>query len=65
MEHESKENVERVYGIGNTIKLDNKDLKLLEAYANNVRQSSIELAEKVNLSAETVRSRIKNLRRRK
>ncbi|MCH7568157.1 MAG: Lrp/AsnC family transcriptional regulator [Nanoarchaeota archaeon] len=62
---DSKENIERVYGSGEKEKIDDKDWKLIEVYAGNVRQSSLEIADKLKISHDTVRKRIKNLEKRK
>ncbi len=57
--------IERIYGIGEKEEIDKKDLKLIEYYATNIRQSSIDIAKKLKMSPETVRRRIKNLEKRK
>ena len=59
------ETVERVYGGGKEEPVDNLDWKIIEVYANNVRQSSLEIAKKLDVSPETVRNRIRNLEKRK
>ena len=59
------EAIERIYGDGEKQELDDLDWKLIETYANNVRQSSLEIARKLKISADTVRSRIKNLEKKK
>ncbi len=60
-----RESVERVYGAGEKEKIDDREWKLIEAYANNVRQSSIQLADKIKMSPETIRKKIKELEKRK
>jgi len=59
------ETIERVYGAGEKEEIDELDWKIIEIYANNVRQSSIEIAKKLNVTADTVRSRIKKLENKK
>ncbi len=59
------ETVERIYGAEEKEKIEEKDWKLIKAYAIDVRKSSLDLAKKLNLSPETVRKRIKNLEKRK
>lgn len=60
-----KEVIERVYGDGNTIKLDKFDEEIINVYSSNVRQSYVEVAKKLGANAETVRKRIAQLERRK
>jgi len=62
---ESKESIERIYGTGEKEKVDDLDWKLIKIYANNVRQSSLEVSEKLKVSPDTVRKRIKKLEKRK
>jgi len=62
---ESKESIERIYGTGEKEKVDDLDWKLIKIYANNVRQSSLEVSGKLKVSPDTVRKRIKNLEKRK
>jgi Lrp/AsnC family leucine-responsive transcriptional regulator len=57
----ASECIERIYGAGNTEKIDETDKKIIEAYASNVRQSALEIAKKLRVSPDTIRSRIKNL----
>lgn len=57
--------VERVYGAGEKEDIDELDWKLIEHYANNVRQSSLEIARKLKISPDTVRRRIQRLERKK
>ena len=56
-----KEFSERVYGAGEKEDIDELDWKIIETYSNNVRQSSLEIAKKLNVSSDTVRARIKKL----
>lgn len=62
---EKKESMQRIYGIGEKEKIERKDLQLIEVYASNVRQSSLEIAQKLGVSAETIRKRIKELEKKK
>ena len=54
-----------MYGDGEKEKVDDLDWKLIETYANNVRQSCLEISRKLKISPDTVRNRIKNLEKRK
>jgi len=56
---------ERTYGIGSPTTLSEFDLTLIKTYAKNVRQSSLEIAKILNVSADTVRSHIKKLEQQK
>lgn len=60
-----EESVVRVYGAGEKENIDELDWKIIETYSNNVRQSSLEIAKKLHVSADTVRARIKKLEQRK
>lgn len=60
-----QESIERVYGIGAKEEIDELDWKLIETYSNDVRQSSLEIAKKLKVSADTVRTRIKRLEKKK
>ncbi|MEK6949798.1 MAG: Lrp/AsnC family transcriptional regulator [Nanoarchaeota archaeon] len=60
-----EESVVRVYGAGEKENIDELDWKIIETYSNNVRQSSLEMAKKLHVSADTVRARIKKLEQRK
>jgi Lrp/AsnC family leucine-responsive transcriptional regulator len=51
----------RIYGEGPPCSHDELDERLVEAYAPDVRQSYAALAERLAVSAETVRQRIKQL----
>ncbi|PIN89287.1 hypothetical protein COU60_03975 [Candidatus Pacearchaeota archaeon CG10_big_fil_rev_8_21_14_0_10_34_76] len=59
------ESIERIYGSGEKENIDEKELRLIEAYANNVRLSSLELSSKAKMSPETIRKKIKELQKRK
>jgi len=58
------ESIQRVYGAGEKEEIDEIDFKIIEEYANNVRQSSLEMAKKLKISPDTVRNRIKNLEKK-
>lgn len=60
-----EESVVRVYGAGEKEDVDALDWKIIETYSNNVRRSSLEIAKKLHVSADTVRARIKKLEQRK
>ena len=56
--------VEKEFGEQATrIKLDEKDLKILREISNNCRISSLQLSEKIRLSLDAVRYRLKNLKK--
>lgn len=57
--------IERAYGTGEKEDIDDLDWKIIENYSNNVRQSSLEIARKLKVSADTVRARIKHLEQKK
>ena len=59
------EAIERIYGAGEKEDIDDLDWKIIEIYSNNVRQSSLEISKKLNVSADTIRARIKKLEDRK
>jgi len=59
-----EESIVRVYGGGFQEEVDGTDIKIIEHYAPNVRQSPIEVAKKIGVSADTVRKRIKNLEKK-
>jgi len=61
----AEESIVRVYGAGEKEDVDDLDWRIIETYSNNVRQSSLEIAKKLNVSADTVRARIKKLEQRK
>jgi DNA-binding Lrp family transcriptional regulator len=51
--------LERIYGDAEEEKYDKKDFKILKEYSNNVRTPLLRLAEKLKLSLNTIRYRIK------
>lgn len=53
--------IERNYGYSGKIEYDEKDFKIIKEYSNNARIPLIRLAEKLNLSLNTIRYRIKAL----
>ncbi len=55
----------RIYGAGEKEDVDKLDRKIIEMYSNNVRQSALEIAKKLKVSADTIRTRIKKLENRK
>jgi len=57
--------VERVYGIGDKDESSDKDWELIKIYANDVRQSYLEISRKLKVSPETVRNKIRNLEKNK
>lgn len=57
--------IERIYGDGEEAKYDEKDFKIIKEYSNNVRIPLIHLAEKLRLSLNTIRYRIKALEENK
>ena len=59
--NESHETINRIYGIGEKDEIDKLDWRLIESYANNVRESKVKIAKKLNISPDTVRGRIKKL----
>ena len=59
------ESTERVYGAGEKEEIDKLDWDILQIYSSNVRQSSLEIAKKLDVSSDTIRSRIKKLENRK
>ncbi len=62
---DTKDVIERVYGGGLQEEVDKLDKIIIDKYANNVRQSALEISKKLNVSADTVRNRIKILEKRK
>jgi len=60
-----QDSIERIYGAGSGEKIDERDIQIIDIYASNVRQSSIEIAKKLGISSDTVRNRIKELEKRK
>lgn len=57
--------IERVYGGGEKEDIDELDWKIIETYSSNVRQSSLEIARKLDVLSDTIRARIKRLEQRK
>tara|TARA_Y100000310_G_C20676199_1_gene813189 strand:- start:1417 stop:2391 length:975 start_codon:yes stop_codon:yes gene_type:complete len=55
------EPVTRIYGDGKLTTIDKLDWKLIELYANNVRQSALEMSKKLNVAPDTIRARINKL----
>jgi len=51
--------IERIYGDGEKVEYDDKDFRIIKEYSNNVRTPLIRLAEKLKLSLNTIRYRIK------
>ncbi len=58
------ETVERTYGDGEEVKHNEKDFKIIKEYSNNARRPLIRLAEKLKLSLNTIRYRIKELEKK-
>ncbi|MDP3766337.1 MAG: Lrp/AsnC family transcriptional regulator [Nanoarchaeota archaeon] len=61
----AEEPLMRIYGDGSKEDYDELDWKIIQLYATNVRQSSLEIAKKLGITADTVRSRIKKLEAKK
>ncbi len=57
--------IERVYGVGSIIDFDELDERIIYLYASDVRQPLIRIADALEVSAETVRQRIRRLEREK
>ena len=57
--------VERVIGIGGQEKIDDIDLAIINLWGANVRQSSVEIGEKLKIAPKTTSNRIKTLRKKK
>lgn len=65
MDKEQKEQpLTRIYGQGTKQEIDELDWQIIEAYASNVRISSLALAKKLSVTADTIRNRIKKLEKR-
>jgi DNA-binding Lrp family transcriptional regulator len=62
---EKKEPRERIIGLGEVIKTDKIDEKIIKLFSINSRQPLKIIAEKLNISIETVRQRIKKLEKNK
>lgn len=58
---QSGQKIEEENNIGKDIKLDEIDIKILEALCENCRMPSVKIAEKVNLTADAVNYRIKKM----
>jgi len=56
---------ERVYGDSEPVEVDNACVRVLSAYARDVRQSLLSMARKLGMSPETVRKKIAELERKK
>ncbi|HJX50293.1 hypothetical protein A3K73_06160 [Candidatus Pacearchaeota archaeon RBG_13_36_9] len=56
--------IERIYGAGDSVKFDGLDEKIIKIYSGNVKMPHHEIAEKLNVTSETVRLRIKQLEKR-
>ena len=56
--------IERVYGAGEKVDLDKTDEKLISVYAEDVRQSHLEIGKKLNISHDSVRKRIRLLEKK-
>jgi DNA-binding Lrp family transcriptional regulator len=59
------ESIERVYGQGGLIDFDKLDEKIINLYANDVRQPFTDVARKLKVSPETIRQRIRKLEQKK
>lgn len=57
--------VERVIGLGEQEKIDDLDLSIINSWGGNVKQSSVEIGEKLKVSPKTISNRIKILRKKK
>ncbi len=57
--------VQRVYGDGEKIDIDDTDERLIKIYASNVRKSYLDMAKELKISSDTVRRRIKDLEKKK
>ncbi len=56
---------ERIYGLGKKEDIKELDWKILQIYSPAVRQSSLEIAKKLEISADTVRAHIRTLIKKK
>ena len=65
LDNTPQDSIERIYGAEEKEDIDDLDWKIIENYSGNVRQSSLEIAKKMKVSADTVRARIKNLEKKK
>ncbi|MFH1605874.1 MAG: Lrp/AsnC family transcriptional regulator [Nanoarchaeota archaeon] len=59
------ETIERVYGSGKLVEFDALDETILNIYASNVRTPYTKIAERLNVTSETIRLRIKQLEKKK
>jgi DNA-binding Lrp family transcriptional regulator len=57
--------IERIYGEGKQEESDDFDIKLIHAYATDVRQSYLELGRKIKTSHDRIRERIRRLENKK
>lgn len=57
--------VERVYGGGSRVNFDEIDLKIIHAYASDVRVPLTKIAKQIGITSEAVRQRIKKLEKKK
>ncbi len=62
---QSAEPVERVYGLGKKENIDDNDLKIIEAFAVNVRQPYLQISKKAGISPDSVRRRIRKMEEKK
>jgi Lrp/AsnC family leucine-responsive transcriptional regulator len=59
----TKEKILRIYGESKIVKVDETDWRIITTYAPNVKQSILELSRKLHLSTETIKKRIKKMRK--
>ncbi|MBI4163851.1 MAG: Lrp/AsnC family transcriptional regulator, partial [Candidatus Aenigmarchaeota archaeon] len=57
--------IERVIGVGGQENVDDTDLAIINEWGKNVRQSAVEVGEKLKISPKTVSNRLKVLRKKK
>lgn len=57
--------IERIYGSGTLMVFDELDEQIVKTYAHDVRQTLTSIANKLDVSIETVRQRIKKLEKNK
>ncbi len=62
---EESDAIERDYGLGEKEEVTQKDREIIDIYASNVRMPYTEIAAKLGISPDNVRTRIKELERRK
>jgi len=58
------ETIERAYGLGEKEEVSEKNLQIIDIYASNVRMPFTEIAEKMKISPDSVRNRIKSLEKK-